>query len=90
MQQVELIRWIDACSPAHGGWSTSDDVDELLEPQIFESVGVVVREDDQILVLASTMDSAHPPTADMGGLTAIPKGCIIKRFPMVQTKESGS
>ena len=82
----EIILWLDACSPGHGGWTSQEDVSELLEPQIFESVGTVVRENDQLLVIASSVDHASPTTNEMGGLTAIPKSCIIQRIPLSYDK----
>ena len=78
-----LVVWMDACSPATGGWVDAAEVDDLLVPQIFESVGMVVRENELLLVIASSVDHTAPIDNQMGGLIAIPKSCILNQSTLL-------
>ena len=67
------IIWEDSA----GSDATWDHEPEKLTPAIINSVGILVREDDQAVVLAVSADDNEPPSYD--GLLAIPSSAIRQR-----------
>ena len=69
----ELVSWIDTSS-GHPGWQ--EDVD--LPPQPVVTVGFIVKETGEYLVLCQSMyDQDEPEYYD--SLISIPKGCVTSR-----------
>ncbi len=72
--KIESIKWIDARSI--DGWT--DDDDKRLHPSIIETVGQVVKEDDDAVSLAGSADIESPITYCC--IMIIPKVCILERW----------
>ena len=72
--RIELIKWIDARSI--DGWT--DDDDKRLHPSIIETVGSVVKEDDEAVCLAGSCDVESPISYSC--IMIIPKVCILERW----------
>ena len=65
---VVLIDWIDA--KQGGDWAVQDDVDKM-KPEPSKSVGFLVRDDDEAVVVAQTQNTDH-----LGDCLIIPRGMV--------------
>ena len=76
--KIELVSWLDIAS-GESGWQPTEGYD--LEPQPIETVGYVVKETKEYLVMCqSRYDNEKPEFID--NLVGIPKGCITMRSRM--------
>lgn len=73
LQTAVWILWEDSA----GSDAIWDDQPEKLKPALINSVGILVREDDQAVILATSADDNTPPKYD--GLLAIPRSAIRQR-----------
>ena len=84
--KIEYIEWMDHCSSSNAGWKLQNDLD--LEPMKIVSVGVVLKETKQYVVIAGTMDidesnsTNHTYTCEM----CILKKCIVRRETLKELK----
>lgn len=69
MHEAKAVTWVDASMG--GGWHTYDEIDS--EPALTITVGWLVKEDENTLVLASSWGYGQ-----LGNLTYIPRGMIKK------------
>lgn len=76
--QIVEVEWIDSTMMNKGGWLHPEE-DELPEAEdlIYRSVGFVLREDADVLVLALSVDSTGEDQAN--GVLAIPKVAVRDR-----------
>ena len=74
--KLERIEWIEHQGWGSDGWITRGDVEEWLEacPLRCFSVGWVIHEDDELVVLAASKNAD-----DFAGITRIVKGAIRGR-----------
>ena len=72
-KSIELIRWTDSVGLS-SGWQDMEDALEI-EPSIVVSVGTILREEEDYLVIASSWSAAR----QFGGVLAIPKASIVER-----------
>lgn len=79
--KVEMVWWYDACCDS--GWESVRDVTH--HKQLTLSVGFVIKESKQALVIANTFD---PETDTCNGRMTIPIGMIKKRRVMWQDPKS--
>ncbi len=77
--KVELIEWLDHCSLDDPGvsWYPISRVQEDLAPEIIRTVGWVVKETDDILVVVGSFGQNNDHVADD---TLIIKSCIKRRL----------
>ena len=71
-QLVEVF-WVDSA----GSDSVWDDKPDQLTPAFIHSAGLLVREDEGAVVIATSADDNDPPKYD--GLLAIPRSAIRRR-----------
>ena len=77
------VKWLDIVGDC-GGWLT---MEEALEdkPLEVETQGWIIYECQEYIILASTF---APPVEDqedsLGGINAIPRGCILKITEMAE------
>lgn len=69
MREIRLIKWVDSC--ASSGWTHPEDV-ERHGPSMCTTVGFVLREDDKMLVVTTSIDQ-HDNAMDP---LAIPKVAV--------------
>lgn len=79
--RYEQILWVDARSD--DGWTALDDLDVRLAS--IATVGRVVSETDDVIVVASSEDSR---TRQLSAIVYIPKACIVKRVLLPLTDGS--
>lgn len=96
-QQYPLVEvWWDDAAGLDGGWKAKMD---KLEPQIIMSVGFVIVDNEQYLIIAQDTDAE----GSHNGRTQIPRGMVknirllrqrdlprVKKEPKVETTSSGS
>ena len=76
------VTWDDASSLEHG-WV--DPADEKLQPQLVKTVGFLVSESDQYLVIASTTDGTW-----VNGRFQIPRGMVKSVKPLRRKRKTRS
>ena len=74
------VTWDDASSLEHG-WV--DPADEKLQPQLVKTVGFLVSESDQYLVIASTTDGTW-----VNGRFQIPRGMVKAVKPLRRKRKA--
>lgn len=77
---IERITWLDHCEPSNAGnvWWTRDDIDQVTGPTVVDSVGWVVREElDWLLIVGQLTDDGC-----MSQPLVIIKSCIVARVPL--------
>lgn len=72
-RQLVEVFWVDSA----GSDSVWDDSPEKLTPAFIHSAGLLVREDESAVVIATSADDNEPPKYD--GLLAIPRSAIRRR-----------
>lgn len=83
-----LVQWQDALT-THVGWKSLDDI--ATEPADVVTVGILVVENDQAIVVALTAaaewdDMAHTATiSEVNGAIAIPTGWVQDAFLLYRT-----
>lgn len=79
-----LVEWMDA-QFAHAGWEYLDG--DYCAPELSRvtSVGFVVTETDDALVLAANMSTHKKITPQISGVMAIPKTCVVKRETLISS-----
>ena len=82
---LTLVRWRDSKQPTIG-WVFSD---EIPTPSIIhaETVGFIVKETDDILVLAQSAANVDMVDAQVNGCMQIPKCCITDRFELAYHRQ---
>lgn len=63
------VSWVDSSS--HSGWYSADQIDELSIHKEMISIGFLVREDDEIVAVASNKGKYH-----YGNITVIPRVAV--------------
>ncbi len=76
--KIVMVEWDDSYTEL--GWMSKDNY-ELLTVAHPVSIGILVKEDDECIVLVQSMSGDQ-----YTGSIAIPKGCI-KRMRMLKVKE---
>lgn len=71
LPRLERILWIDAYAENHWSWEAPE-----IEPQRCVSVGYLVAESDDYLLLAGTLGLGDRQS---NARFAIPKGCVLER-----------
>lgn len=81
--RYQQIVWFDARS--EDGWTSPDDLDVRLAS--ITTVGRVIRETDDVVVIASSEDSR---SRQLSAIMYIPKACIAKRnlLPLADATEA--
>ena len=79
--RLVLVEWVDSCSFVGSLWIGKDNV-EGLDPHSCKSVGWIVKEDDECIVLAASL-SDHEYSGNM----CIPKVCITKMIDLNAPKK---
>lgn len=84
--KIAMVDWVD--SAGKGGWDDPKS-HQNLSPYRCRSVGFLVRDDDQTVILAQSithpMEQYEPRMADS---IAIPK-CAVQNITIIQTWERG-
>ncbi|HYE73564.1 MAG TPA: hypothetical protein VEF04_09535 [Blastocatellia bacterium] len=75
--EVHWVRWVDA--EAEAEWKHFSKIDMEVIP--VETVGIVVKENDEMLVLGLSFD---PTNNEYNGLFYIPKGMVLSRSVVLQ------
>lgn len=71
-----LVEWVDA---AHtDGWVDPDDLDDF-GVSLCQCVGFVLRDTDDELLLAQSVDTRH---GKVDSMMAIPKVAVVRRIPL--------
>jgi hypothetical protein len=70
-ERLILVSWIDPTSGTHG-WKSRADV-EKLRPWHVQSVGWVLVDDGETLIIVSTISNSD---GDVDGEVAIPRSCV--------------
>lgn len=73
--QLVYVEWIDSAGFAEGGWHQRDVVDSL-GPHVISSVGWIIKEEDDYIVMCSHISSDG---TNLAGEKCIPKVAIQKR-----------
>ena len=76
--KVDLVHveWKDHCM--RGSWA--DDVDDFHKPSHVQTVGWIVKEDDEGITVAQSINGGdYNPSDEPGNLIYILKSCITKR-----------
>lgn len=78
MAHIEFVRWLDSGTHLSDGWMSLDIVRQQAPAslQVVETVGHVIHEDDEVLVLGLSIDEAN---ATVFGAQVIAKPCIRGR-----------
>ena len=85
MKTIELIKWRDIQGFGRGYKTLDEAIEESrkLYNQIMETVGWVIFENDEFIVVASTFDSVE----DWNDLNMIPKPFIVDRGFLTPKKD---
>ena len=70
------IKWKDHCSFDSQHWRDYETTDYLVELVVASTMGWVLKETDDVVVVAQTID---PKNEKFSGVMAILKSCIIER-----------
>ena len=75
---IEYIRWLDSGTHLSDGWMKLEVVQQQAKAslQYVETVGHVVHEDDEVVVLGLSIDEAN---STVFGAQVIAKGNIVQR-----------
>lgn len=71
--RLVLVEWLDATTL--GGWANTPDVEHTVTPDLCQTVGWLVVEKDDFVVLAQTHGEI-----EMGNCWCVPKGMISRIF----------
>ncbi len=77
---AQIVRWLDHCDPLDGPWH-SIDVARRVEPVVFCTVGWIIRETDEFIVMTSTLGEGHVAEV-VGPPTVILVSAILDRAPL--------
>ena len=77
MATLVFVEWIDS-TEYHTGWTPLDEAEDA-DLLSIATVGFLLHEDDQKLVLSHTVGPLDEPEQCMS-LLSIPKGCITRRI----------
>jgi len=88
MNKIVVIEWVDSVEYDDAAWKSQADADSL-SPCKIKSAGILIRENNLFITIASSMDESDPDDITYGGLLSIPKNVITKRtdFPKSFTSE---
>ena len=76
--KIAYVRWVDSSSP-QGVWSRRQDAHYSHEKMMCDSVGRILKEDDEVLTLY--MSEFYPPEeGSVQGSISIPKAAIVERW----------
>lgn len=83
--KLVLVKWVDAVTMGHG-WRSQDEIAKT-QPTLCQSVGWVLKQTKQKLILVSTIEGD-----DCDGDTTIPMGMVkeivpLKREALLSTKK---
>lgn len=70
------VHWVDSAQP-YGNWHHLDDL-PALEVVVCQSVGWLVAESDDVLMLAQNLGDVETGNAQASGLMRIPRACVRK------------
>ena len=77
--QAEAIEWLDHCSVSGSGWKHGEVVYQL-EPIVFRTLGIVIKETKDYLVIVSSWDVSETMNEkNIHGEVCIVKSCILRR-----------
>lgn len=74
--EIRLIRWTDASGSA--GWSKRTEVEEEMHTHPCESVGFVLRDDEEGVLLYQSTDHQEGDREHVDNMMAIPRSCILE------------
>lgn len=77
---AQVVRWRDHCDPLDGPWH-SIDAARRVEPVVFCTVGWIIRETDEFIVMTSTLGEG-PVAEVVGSPTVILTDAILDRAPL--------
>lgn len=77
--KIEYIKWLDARGVSTG-WEHKEEITMDLSEVV--SVGYVIEETEQKIVVAPNMDTTDSP--QVAGVMAIPKVNILERYELVK------
>ena len=79
---IEYVRWLDSGTHLHDGWMQLEVVQQQAKAclQEVETVGHVVFEDDDVIVLGLSVDAVN---STVFGAQVIAKQNIVTRGPLV-------
>ena len=82
MNKIVVIEWVDSVEYDDAAWKSQADADSL-SPCKIKSAGILVKEENAYITIASSMDESDPDDITYGGLLSIPTYVITKRsdFP---------
>jgi hypothetical protein len=88
MHKIVVIEWVDSVEYDDAAWKSQEDADSL-SPCKIKSAGILVKEENAYITIASSIDESDPDDVTYGGLLSIPTYVIIKRsdFPKSFTSE---
>lgn len=72
-RRLVRVDWVDSCSFSRQQWRSIDE-SKGLEPSKIQSVGFVLSEDKEHIVLTGSLDEED----HANGCHTIPRGCITK------------
>jgi len=81
LKRRELVTWIDARSEE--GWTDQADLD--VRVAIVTTLGRVIKETEEVLCIASSIDSQ---TGQVAGVMFIPIRCILTRLEQADVAEA--
>jgi len=88
MNKIVVIEWVDSVEYDDAAWKSQEDADSL-SPCKIKSAGILVKEENAYITIASSIDESDPDNITYGGLLSIPTYVITQRsdFPKSFTSE---
>ncbi len=88
MNKIVVIEWIDSVEYDDAEWKTQEEADSL-KPMRIKSAGILIKEENSHITIASSLNESDPDNVTYGGLLTIPSYVIVKRsdFPRCFTNE---
>lgn len=86
LHSLMLVHWQDSKQPT-AAWTYLDDLPKLKVAEV-ETVGFLVAEDDEIIMLAQSMANVNLDDAQACGCMQIPKRCIVSHILLGAASQS--
>ncbi len=78
VSDVVLVRWVDSCGQP--GWQSAIDI--IDKPLTCQSVGFLVREDNESIVLALSRSDPSESSKPYGDMILIPSQCVLEKVKL--------
>ena len=81
-KKIVIVEWIDSVEYEDAEWKTQEEADNL-KPMRIRSAGILIKEENSHITIASSINESDPENITYGGLLTIPTYVIVKRsdFP---------